>query len=408
VRVRQLVPAVEEVELADLLARVGAPPGHAGFSDEVLALGAAFSERLFKDEAARRHPELQALAFWMRPAELARLKKSWQGLAQPGAVLKPRGLVFHVPPANVDTIFVYSWLLSVLAGNHNLIRLSDAASEPSLLLARVFAEALARAPASLRAGTAVIQYGHDAEITREISAAAAVRVIWGGDRTVSTIRAIPLAPHAKELVFPDRYSMSALKAPAYLALDRAAGAELVARYYNDVYWFDQMACSSPRLMIFCGTAEESRRAAERFWTDLAAHVTRKGYRLETATRLEKLSYACRAAIDLPVSRCHAYSSGLTVLTLASLAGLRREACGGGLLLEYVAPSLMDVAPHLDRRDQTLCYFGFGRDELQAFVDRVNGAALDRLVPMGQALQFHRFWDGYDLLAELSRWVHVAA
>ncbi|MFC6804089.1 acyl-CoA reductase [Deinococcus caeni] len=37
----------------------------------------------------------------------------------------PRGLVFHVPPANVDTIFIYSWLMSVLAGNRNVIRLSS-------------------------------------------------------------------------------------------------------------------------------------------------------------------------------------------------------------------------------------------------------------------------------------------
>ena len=37
----------------------------------------------------------------------------------------PRGLVFHVPPANVDTIFVYSWALSALAGNPNVVRISS-------------------------------------------------------------------------------------------------------------------------------------------------------------------------------------------------------------------------------------------------------------------------------------------
>ncbi len=41
------------------------------------------------------------------------------------ALVFPRGNVFHVPPANVDTIFVYSWALSALAGNHNVVRISE-------------------------------------------------------------------------------------------------------------------------------------------------------------------------------------------------------------------------------------------------------------------------------------------
>src|SRR5229473_1854189 len=50
-------------------------------------------------------------------------------LLTPGGVRRfPRGLVFHVPPANVDTIFVYSWALSALAGNRNVVRISPRAA----------------------------------------------------------------------------------------------------------------------------------------------------------------------------------------------------------------------------------------------------------------------------------------
>ena len=38
--------------------------------------------------------------------------------------------------------------------------------------------------------------------------------------------------------------------------------------------------------------------------------------------------------------------------------------------------------------------------------RLNGNAIDRVVPIGQALQFHRFWDGYDLLQEFCRCVYL--
>jgi hypothetical protein len=34
--------------------------------------------------------------------------------------------------------------------------------------------------------------------------------------------------------------------------------------------------------------------------------------------------------------------------------------------------------------------------------------VDRIVPVGQALQFQRFWDGYDLLQELTRHVYIGS
>ena len=38
------------------------------------------------------------------------------------------------------------------------------------------------------------------------------------------------------------------------------------------------------------------------------------------------------------------------------------------------------------------------------VKLAGGRGIDRLVPVGQALSFHRFWDGYDLIRELVRHV----
>src|SRR5690606_19668888 len=97
----------------------------------------------------------------------------------------PRGLVFHVPPGNVDTMFVYSWLLGLLCGNRNVIRLSRNRDEPVEILCRVAGAALSEAAPALRAGNAVISYGHEAEINAALSAACDTRVVWGGDATVA-------------------------------------------------------------------------------------------------------------------------------------------------------------------------------------------------------------------------------
>jgi hypothetical protein len=145
--VEQVVPAAARVDLSETLAHLCRPAlPMAPFSDAVIGFCADFSRRLFRDEQSLRFPELQALAFWMRKAELVRLGQDFERLKTAGTVLVPRGLVFHVPPANVDTIFVYSWLVSVLTGNRNVIRLSPRASEQTVILCRIFNETLLAAP----------------------------------------------------------------------------------------------------------------------------------------------------------------------------------------------------------------------------------------------------------------------
>src|SRR5439155_417971 len=74
----------------------------------------------------RRFPELASLGFFLRRAEMNRALARLRGDA--AGLRFPRGLVFHVPPANVATIFVYSWALSALAGNRNVVRISPRAA----------------------------------------------------------------------------------------------------------------------------------------------------------------------------------------------------------------------------------------------------------------------------------------
>ena len=94
----------------------------------------------------------------------------------------PRGVVFHIPPSNVDTIFIYSWILSVLAGNSNIIRFSERAGEAATTICRVLGETLAKHDPALQQTTAIVRYGRDRAISSAISAACDVRVIWEGTR----------------------------------------------------------------------------------------------------------------------------------------------------------------------------------------------------------------------------------
>ncbi len=407
-KVQQLVPRIEEVELEDILAQLRGSPANAlsPFAPEILDFCANFSRALFHDAEAKRFPELQALAFWMRKAELERLRQEFDRLKTDHTWPVPRGLVFHVPPANVDTVFVYSWLVSVMVGNRNILRISPRAALQTTVICRVFDECLETAGEAMQHNTAMIRYAHEQEITAAISAVADVRVIWGGDHSVNDIRSVPIPPHCKELTFPDRYAMSVVRASKYLALDEKMRRDLSAQFYNDTFWFDQMACSSPRLLIWCGDPEDCSAASAVFLRELHAEVNRRGYELDASGSMNKFTFLCRSILDQPVISAERVDYQLTVAQLENITKLDRNHCGGGFLFQYYARRLEDLADHVSRRDQTLTYFGFDLPEMMSFARLLNGRGIDRIVPVGKALTFQRYWDGYDLLAEMIRHVRI--
>jgi len=404
----QVVPTQATIPLAELVAwmrpqsqTAAEPP----FGRTVVAFCDSLSRALLLHPEARRYPEIQAVGFYMRLAALSELEREFAALHTPDSLLVPHGTVFHIPPSNVDTIFLYSWLLSVVVGNRNLIRLSSRTTPQVELICHLYTDALREHP-SLASNTKMIRYGHETEITRVLSQACDVRVVWGGDHTVNAVRQAPLAPGGRELTFPDRFAIAVLRAETVLDLDGAKMSRLAADFFNDTYWFDQSACSSPRIVVWVGGQETCRAASARLRDALGCVVRERKYVLPVGLALEKLTFAYRCAIDLFATTFTASDATLMSLSLADLRDLPREHCGGGLFFEGATPSLMDLVPAIRRKDQTLTHFGFSHEDLFSLARALNGRGIDRMVPIGQALNFHRYWDGYDLLQHLTRRIHV--
>jgi hypothetical protein len=377
------------------------------FHPSVVDVCVEVSQGILRSRELRRFPELTVLAFWMRKAEIQRLRDEFASLGREDRILVPRGTVLHLPPRNVDTMFVYSWLLSALTGNQNVIRLSPLRSESTNVLLDVFRRALAGAAEPARSSTMIVSYGHEPEPTELLSSLCDVRVIWGGDQTVTSIRRFPLPPHARELTFPDRYSLAAIQIDAYRQLDSDGRDRLADQFFNDSYWFDQAGCSSPRLLVWCGDPSQATETSDDFFPRLAACVRRRQYPLSAAQSMQKLVFSASAILDRAITACIRLPE-VTVLRLASLDKFDRRHPGGGLFYEAHIHDLGELAPMLQRRDQTLAYFGFDAVQLRSFITSLNGRALDRVVPIGQALQFGRFWDGHDLLQEFCRHVYLGA
>jgi len=376
------------------------------FDPQVKAMVTAFSRRLAQDVPARAFAEIVALAHWLRPRAIQDLESTFRAGLPPGTVALGRGMALHFAPGNVDTIFLYSAMLSVLAGNVTVVRVSGRASPQIELLTRVLNSVLDDPVFSaVTARIRIVRYAHDAAITAALSAACDLRVIWGGDASVQQIRAFPLSPRARDLPFPDRWSLSVIDAGALTAPDVDLSA--VARAFaNDAFWFGQMACSSPRLVLWHGDEAQAQVAARIFWPEVQRQAQSFAPGMRAVQFMDKLVAQCSAVINGTAQ--HIRPTGGNLVSVAGMDRLRLPESallhiGGGLFWEAHLPHLNALSPLLDRRSQTISSFGMGT---QAWCDWVQqeAALIDRIVPLGQALQFDTVWDGQDLLRDFTRLV----
>jgi hypothetical protein len=402
--VRYLLGA--EGEFTDVLERAASAPAWAPFDARATAFVARFSRHLLTHPQARQFPEMAALGHWFRGASLRDLAARYP--AQPGLLRLGRGLAFHIAPANVDSVFMYSWLLSLLAGNANLVRVSQAGSpQQDFVMAALRATLAEPVGADVAGRVVLLTYPHDEALTRAISARCQLRVVWGGDATVATLRAIPLRPTAAELCFPDRFSAAALNAAAVLALDEAGLANLARGFYNDAFWFAQQACSSPRMLAWVGA--DAAAAAARFWgaveTELRRHEAGNSGAMTMARLAASFEYAAAGLAHLGPNTLGSYPLRL-VMDQGLNAAVREIHCGNGLFLEQSAATLAELAPQFSDKEQTLSVFGFDREALIAFVEALPPRAVDRLVPIGQALSFAPVWDGQDMILSCTRLISL--
>jgi hypothetical protein len=262
--------------------------------------------------------------------------------------------------------------------------------------------------AAITATQRMVTYDRSDEISGALSLAADLRVIWGGDTSVAALRKYPLAPHARDLTFPDRSSFAIASVRGWQAASAAERRTAAEGFYNDSYWFDQAACSSPRAVFWVGDASGATEAGREFRELLAGVIEAKQHVTEPAMAVQKRVSAYGAAVDGLVSSIDFQGNGLATLELTDATVMPREWLGAGTFANARVDSLADLVPTVLRKDQTVSQFGFTREELTEFVTALAGRGVDRVVPFGSALTFAGVWDGYDLLAEFSRLVTVQA
>jgi hypothetical protein len=404
-RIRVLAPADDPTGIAaflDAARHARAEPFSAARLDTLARLSAA----LLADPLLRQDPASVSVAYWLRRAQLTRLAEEHarRAAAEPGVLHVPVGRVLHMAPSNVDTLFIYSWALAYLCGNANVVRLSQESGLVVEALLRVIG-AVAAEDAELRTWNRFVTYGHDDAITTALSAWCAHRVIWGGDETVAAIRRLPLPSHASERVFGSKYSFSVIDAARWSAAPEDVRAQVASGFFNDLFWFDQMACSSPQVVFWIGSPKAAEAAAGDFERILQLEVDRRRFTPPVSSAVHRRAYAFGVAATSDV-RVVLQHPGFVGVHLRDRSALDKEICGGGLLRHMPASGLHEVVQFVDESDQTLTHWGLDGESLRELGSAVGMRGLDRLVPIGQALAFDVIWDGFHLIDDVMRRVRV--
>jgi hypothetical protein len=374
----------------------------APFCDEVMAFLQCLSATLLKDSEARKHPDVVSFAFWCRTGALRAMKEDHESQT----LCLGRGIVFHIAPSNVPVNFAYSLATGLLAGNANIVRVPSHDFPQVEIICSTLRQLLEKKEFSLlRDHVVLVHYEKDDTITDFFSSRCDVRIIWGGDRTITDIRRSSLPPRSFDITFADRYSFCVINADVYLGSGDTV--KIAQNFYNDTYLFDQNACTAPHLIVWLGMANNVRKAKKIFWDNLHLVVVEK-YELQPVSAVDKYADAYRFVASSRGSHIIKMKDNLIVrVRLDRLTqGLEDARSRCGFFYEYEAKTLYEIAPLINRKFQTLAYYGLEPCVMRSFVEENRPSGIDRIVPIGRTLDFSLVWDGYDLIGMLSRKVSI--
>jgi len=381
------------VAQVDALTFSGRPP----FDPKSVEVLGDLSKRLIRTPLAKQAPQLVALGFWLRPSQLSLAVKRFNAKLPAEARAKARGIALHLPPQNVDTLFVYSWALSLLAGNVNITRLPSEMTDNLSWLMSTISEVLE--PHGLAKTQLFCSYPHYSHMTERLSSRADLRMILGGDAKIASVSKFTVRPDGLSLGFSDRKSFSVISARAYAAMDDAARDAAAGHLYNDIFWFDQLGCGSPRVVFWLGSPNNDRQDLYR---RIDAIALQKEYSVETATALSKISHMNERLASAQASKATRYSNRLSVLEAQIDGTLLDSAQGAGMLYDVSISNITQISPVLNRHTQTITHLGLSKAELTTLIQIMARYGGYRLVPIGNALSFSNVWDGVDLMDHMTR------
>ena len=373
------------------------------YDKEVLDFLGDLSEDLNLTEDIRNYPDIKTFAFFCRNKNLIKLKKNF--LVSSRDIRLGLGLIFHITPSNIPTNFAYSLIFGLLTGNSNIVKVPSRDFKQIDIISKSINKILSKKYKKVKEMIKIVKYKNNESFTKKISSICDARLIWGGDQSIENIRKYNLHASAIDLTFADRYSFCIIDTKKFLNAKYDKLTRIVERFYNDTYVADQNACSSPHMILWLG--KKSHKAKSKFWEELSK-LAEKKYNLTHDAAIEKYTELCKKIInDKNVKSFRTYTNNVYTVVLKNLNGSLDTYRGKwGFFYEYDIKKLEQIKKYINKKFQTLTYFGVEKVDLKDFIIKNKLQGIDRIVPIGQALDIGFYWDGYDINNILTRVVDI--
>jgi hypothetical protein len=375
------------------------------FSIESIDFLSDISNNLLKRPEVRDYPDVATFAFYCRRANINTIKKGYSASSN---IRIGRGIIFHITPGNVPVNFAYSLFVGLITGNINIVKVPSKNFEQVDIILRSINEVLnTKDYKSIFSNRLfIVKYDRDNDATSYFSNLCDVRIIWGGDNTIKEIRKSQIPPKSTEVTFSDRYSISVINASAYINLENKK--KLAQDFYNDTYLFDQNACTSPQAIYWIGSEVDVQKAQYEFWNLLQMLLDEKKFELQPVISIDKLTTFYSQAITYgDISKENQKGNDIWRINNSSThLDIESHRCSSGYFNEFVIKSLNELIPIINRRYQTLSYFGISNEEFNSWLINSKPIGIDRIVPIGRTMDFSLVWDGFDLVNNLSRQVSI--
>jgi len=355
-----------------------------------------FSQELRKDKEVQKYPNLIYLMFWCNNL-LNSIKRDNNEFLRLG-----RGLAFHICPSNVPTNFIYSFLFGLLSGNSNIVKMpSKKFKEKNIILSIIKKLFKKNFYKDLRNSNSFIQYSDKDEATKKLSAISDVRIIWGGDKTINDVRKNWIPEKAIDVTFADRYSFSLINIDKLKKESNTRLFSIVKNFYYDGYMMNQMACNSPHFVFWLG--KKDLRFQNKFWSILSNIVDKK-FTFDEVHAVDKYSNLMENIIKnqnfLDIKRIK--NNVFVVTPNSKLKNIEEIRGVNGIFFQKNIKNILMLKFFISKKCQTISYYGVSKNEFKEFLSKNNLFGVDRIVPLGQALEIDLIWDGYDVIKSLSR------
>ncbi len=384
---------------ADLLKDMASAPAKEPFDEEIIEFLNDVSRKIMGMKEAKAYPDVITLGFWMRKSSVLSLKDRFK--KNDGNLHLGRGIAFHIAPSNVPVNYAYSLVAGLLTGNANIVRVPSKDFPQVGIINKAIHESLSKFR-NVKDYICLVRYERNKEINNCLSVMADVRVIWGGDHTIAELRESPLAPRAGEITFADRYSLAVIDSDAYLKMEHKK--KVAEDFYNDTYLTDQNACTSPRIVVWLGSQKEE--AKRQFWGALY-EVVKEKYEFQPIMGINKLTSSYLLAAAQPGVKIESREDNYIVrVKIPKITdGLMEWKDNSGYFLEYNCDDILELKKLCDDTHcQTIGFMGERETIIPLLKSGIKG--VDRIVPIGNTMDFDLIWDGYDLSERLTRTIAI--